>query len=79
MNAWVLIGLTAFAAVFFGGVHVWSRSAVILAVFAFFLLSAATGAAVSRAAKGRAKAPEAADSPERIPSRPFQLLNRVRR
>ena len=65
MNAWVLIGLTAFAAVFFGGVHVWSRSAVILAVFAFFLLSAATGAAASRARrKGRAKAPEAADSPE---------------
>ena len=65
MNAWVLIGLTAFAAVFFGGVHVWSRSALILAVFAFFLLSAATGAAASRARrKGRATAPEAADSPE---------------
>jgi len=70
MNAWVLIGLTAFAAVFFGGVHVWSRSAVILAVFAFFLLSAATGAAASRAKrKGRVTAPETADSsePDSIP------------
>lgn len=39
MNAFVLLGLLAFATVFFGGVHVWSRSVLILAIFAFFPLS----------------------------------------
>ena len=39
MNAFVLIGLLAFATVFFGGVHVWSRSVLILAIFAYFPLS----------------------------------------
>lgn len=33
-----LVALAGFAALFFGGVHVWSRSCVILAIFAFSLV-----------------------------------------
>jgi O-antigen ligase/tetratricopeptide (TPR) repeat protein len=33
-----LIGVPGFAALFFGGVHVWSRSVAMLAIFAFSLL-----------------------------------------
>ncbi len=35
----MLLGLLAFATVFFGGVYVWSRSVLIMAIFAFFPLS----------------------------------------
>lgn len=35
MTTYVLIGLLAFTTVFFGGVHVWSRSLLILAILGF--------------------------------------------